>query len=172
MLAIAAHAAAPAEPARETVRTTSAPILVDADWDLLLPANERQSPPEPPPPLHNYLGEGSPAAKQTGSAAVNAKLDGQLIKIPGFIVPLSEDSEGLVTEFFLVPYVGACIHVPPPPPNQIVYVKPMEPVQAPGLGDAYWVTGRMHVQTRNTPLASAAYSITADKVVPYTYDKK
>ena len=135
MLAIAAHAAAPAEPAREAVRTTSAPILVDADWDLLLPANERQSPPEPPPPLHNYLGEGSPAAKRTGSAAVNAKLDGQLIEIPGFIVPLSEDSEGLVTEFFLVPYVGACIHVPPPPPNQIVYVKPMEPVQAPGLGD-------------------------------------
>ena len=37
--------------------------------------------------------------------------------------PLEEDSEGPVLEFFLVPYVGACIQVPPPPPNQIVYVK-------------------------------------------------
>src|SRR6187549_1707175 len=49
-------------------------------------------------------------------------LDGKSVRIPGYMVPLEDDSE-IVSEFLLVPYVGACIHTPPPPPNQIVQVK-------------------------------------------------
>ncbi|HTU52118.1 MAG TPA: DUF3299 domain-containing protein, partial [Acidobacteriaceae bacterium] len=49
-------------------------------------------------------------------------LSGKRVSIPGFMVPLEDDLD-VVTEFLLVPYAGACIHVPPPPPNQIVYVK-------------------------------------------------
>jgi hypothetical protein len=146
-------------------------VQVDSDWDLLLPPDQRSSPPEPPAPIHGYLGEASPAATQTGSRAVNKKLDGQLLRIPGFIVPLEEDSEGRVLEFFLVPYVGACIHVPPPPPNQIVYVKAGEPFFVHGLGDAYWIVGRMHTQVRETPMASASYFMTADSIEPYEYPK-
>ena len=72
---------------------------------------------------HDYLGESGPAAvQQSANAPVNTELDGKQVKIPGFIVPLDVAKDGTVSEFFLVPYFGACIHVPPPPPNQIVYV--------------------------------------------------
>ena len=50
---------------------------------------------------------------------VNNSLDGKLVRLPGYALPL-EMAESGVTEFLLVPYVGACIHVPPPPPNQVV----------------------------------------------------
>jgi hypothetical protein len=51
----------------------------------------------------------------------NKKLDGKTVKIPGYIVPLDHIGFGVV-EFMLVPFIGACIHVPPPPPNQLIYV--------------------------------------------------
>ena len=57
---------------------------------------------------------------------LNEALNGAYVKLPGFIVPLEIASEG-VSDFILVPYLGACIHVPPPPPNQLVFVKATEP---------------------------------------------
>jgi hypothetical protein len=54
--------------------------------------------------------------------AIVEDLNGRIVRMPGYLLPL--DVIGAkVTEFLLVPYIGACIHVPPPPPNQIVYVK-------------------------------------------------
>jgi hypothetical protein len=93
------------------------------DWEALLPPTERNQAAEPPAPVHDYLGEGGMAALQAGSSKTNSKLNQLRVKIPGFIVPLDNRPDGRVQEFFLVPYFGACIHVPPPPPNQIVYVK-------------------------------------------------
>jgi uncharacterized protein len=171
LIALAANAPSAPVKSNEKAVASSKIIQVDSDWELLLPPNRRSLPQPPPTPIHGYLGESAPAAKQTGSTAVNAKLDGQMLRIPGFIVPLEEDSEGRVTEFFLVPYVGACIHVPPPPPNQIVYIKAGEPFFVHGLGDAYWIVGRMHAQVRDTPMASSSYSMTADTIEPYEYQK-
>ena len=54
-------------------------------------------------------------------------LNGQYVKLPGYVVPLESDAGGLLSEFLLVPYYGACIHVPPPPSNQIVYVRLNKP---------------------------------------------
>jgi hypothetical protein len=138
------------------------------NWDALLPQKaESTAAQTAPPPVHTYLGEAGPAAMQTGSAAANPELDGRKLRIPGFIVPLDANPEGQITEFFLVPYYGACIHVPPPPPNQIVYVKPLRPVLVKDTFNAYWITGVMHVQARNTPMASASYSMKAEKVEVY-----
>ena len=58
--------------------------------------------------------------RKRAGAVVNA-LDGAAVKIPGYLLPL-EFSDRKITEFLLVPWVGACIHTPPPPPNQIVHV--------------------------------------------------
>ncbi len=69
-------------------------------------------------------------------------LHGQLVRIGGFTLPLEMDGEKSV-EFLLVPFVGACIHVPPPPPIQIIYVKFPEGYKSRALYDAVWVTGRM-----------------------------
>ncbi len=83
-------------------------------------------------------------------------------------MPLVVDSTGVVSEFFLVPYVGACIHVPPPPPNQIVYVKLNKGgVRLGSLEDAYWITGTLHAQTNGTRLATAAYTLDASRMELY-----
>ncbi len=141
------------------------------EWDALLPERERANFRDAaPPPIHDYLGEGGKAVRQSGSTAVNTQLDELRVKIPGFIVPLVENSKGMVTEFFLVPYLGACIHVPPPPPNQIVYVKLTgDGVRFPSLEEAYWVIGTMHTQSNGTRVATAAYTIEASRVQAYVY---
>jgi len=59
------------------------------------------------------------ARKQQLSAP--AAVSGKRIAISGYVLPLSQGQQ-LVTEFLLVPWVGACIHTPPPPANQIVHV--------------------------------------------------
>ena len=58
--------------------------------------------------------------KKRANAAV-PELAGQNLALPGFVLPLEYDGKK-VTEFLLVPWVGACIHTPPPPPNQMVHV--------------------------------------------------
>jgi len=142
--------------------------VLQIDWDELLPPGTADhADTSPPPAQHNYLGESAPAAKQTGSAAVNPDLHGLMLRIPGFIVPLDLDSAGRVVEFFLVPYYGACIHVPPPPPNQIVYVRPSKPFLVKDGTDAYWITGQMRIERKRTDMASASYSMAASKIEAY-----
>jgi hypothetical protein len=122
-----------------------------------------------PPAAHDYLGEGGMAAQQVMDFSVNQALDGSTLKIPGFIVPLDVGKDGLVTEFFLVPYFGACIHVPPPPPNQIVYVRMNKGIALDSIYEAYWVVGRMKVSRKATRLGASAYQLDASKVEIYKY---
>lgn len=97
---------------------------------------------------------------------LNPALDGALVKLPGYIVPLEAGLKG-VTMFLLVPYVGACIHVPPPPPNQLVVVETPTPWPSTDLWDAVFVSGTMRWETRVTDIADAGYSMTADLIEPY-----
>ena len=76
---------------------------------------------------------------------LNEALDGEEVRMPGYIVPLELSAAG-VTTFLLVPYVGACIHVPPPPANQLVLVTTQRPWPSESLWDAVWVTGRMRTE--------------------------
>jgi uncharacterized protein len=171
----ATAATQPANKPAATVSAAAAPHKKEGarmiDWDALLPENERANyNSAPPAPIHDYLGEGGRAARQTGSIAVNRKLGEAQVKIPGFIVPLVIDASGLVSEFFLVPYFGACIHVPPPPPNQIVYVKLSKGgVRLGSLEDAYWITGTLHTQIGGTSVAKAAYTLDASRMEMYKY---
>ena len=74
------------------------------------------------------------------------KLMGKPIKIPGFAVPLEgDDGFEYVKEFLLVPTFGACIHVPPPPPNQVIYVILDKPVYFEKLMYAVWVSGIVEI---------------------------
>ena len=91
---------------------------------------------------------------------------GRQVKIPGFVVPLGFEDTA-VDEFLLVPYVGACIHVPPPPPNQIVFVTAREPVTIRGMFEAVWVTGTLNTVATSTDLAEIGYRLVADEVAPY-----
>ncbi len=74
-------------------------------------------------------------------------LNGKTVQLPGYVLPL--ESEGnKVTEFLLVPYVGACIHTPPPPANQIVHVRSLEGIEIDGLFTAVWVTGQISIEKK------------------------
>ena len=173
----AAKAPAVGTPAPSTggAATKGAPAkpgaVLELDWEELIPqdARSRFAGAGPPPPVHDYLGEGGMAAAQPMDFSVNQELDGVGVRLPGFIVPLDVGKDGLVSEFFLVPYFGACIHVPPPPPNQIVYVKMEKGIALDSIYEAYWVTGKMKIAKKATQLGAAAYSLAASKVEIYKY---
>jgi hypothetical protein len=160
-LSLVAGAVFAAEPAK----------VMTLEWtDLIPPSARGEQSAAPPAASHDYLGESGPAAvQQSVSAPVNTGLDGKQVKIPGFIVPLDVAKDGTVSEFFLVPYFGACIHVPPPPPNQIVYVTTPKGIALDSIYEAYWITGTMKMQNKSTRLGAAAYSLAADKVEIYKY---
>jgi hypothetical protein len=82
------------------------------------------------------------------------------------VVPLDFESEK-VDEFFLVPFFGACIHVPPPPPNQIVMVRLKEPLEGLGAMEVVWVFGKIKVDKVKTEIGNSGYSLFADKVEFY-----
>jgi hypothetical protein len=159
MMASLAQAADPAPGARTL------------EWTDLIPESARgEFGSAPAAAAHDYLGEAGPAAaQQTANAPVNPELNGKIVKIPGFIVPLDVAKDGTVSEFFLVPYFGACIHVPPPPPNQIVYVTTPKGIALDSIYEAYWITGTMKMENKSTRLGAAAYSLSADKVEIYKY---
>jgi len=142
------------------------------DWVDLVPESQRATyDPAPPPPVHDYL-SGDAAALATMQVMnweVNAALDGQLVRLPGFIVPLEMDEEGRVTEFFLVPYFGACIHVPPPPPNQMVYVIMDRGISLDSMYSAYWISGTMATKQRDTSLGAAAYTLAGTLAEEYKF---
>ena len=112
--------------------------------------------------------------KRAAASAVNPAIDGKMIRIPGYVLPL-EFSGTKVTEFLLVPWVGACIHTPPPEPNQIVYVKPDKAFEIRRMFDAVWVTGRIAAtgSKRSVEIVDGSadidvgYSLRASLVEPY-----
>lgn len=96
-------------------------------------------------------------------------MDGEVIRIPGYVVPIDLEANS-VREFLLVPYLGACIHVPPPPPNQVIYVKSKEDYEIDDLFDPVWVTGKIRIGSTSTDLAEASYILNADEVIRYVSD--
>ena len=157
--------------------TLSAPLWAgevrELTWAEMIPADA--PPPAPPPPIHDLSqlsdalnAEAGPAATQQSPAAPVVKaLDGQEVKLPGYIVPLDVTEEGRVTEFLLVPYFGACIHVPPPPSNQIVHVKSELGVLMDALYQPFWIEGPLQVKASSSELAEAGYQMDASKIYPY-----
>lgn len=96
-----------------------------------------------------------------------AALDGKLVKVPGFTVPL-EDFASSATEFLLVPYVGACIHTPPPPPNQLVYIKMDEGKRAKMDGwNPVWVEGVLSIEMTESVYGHVGFTISGQRVYPY-----
>lgn len=94
---------------------------------------------------------------------IRLDLIGQDIRIPGYVVPLEGDDKN-ITEFLLVPYFGACTHVPPPPANQIILVKVPKGVPLDSLYDPVWVEGKLTSESTENDIAPVGYSLTASSV--------
>lgn len=91
-------------------------------------------------------------------------LNGKSVKIPGFMVPL-EDDQRSVKEFLLVPSPQACIHVPPPPPNQMVYVRMKRGTEA-AMGPI-WVYGTLNLVTKKSMYGDASFELVGEGIEPY-----
>ena len=120
-------------------------------WEDLVPPDFNELAPQQATDHNNKMAQLQP------DAPVVDIYNGERVKVPGFIVPLEGTAE-LTTEFLLVPFFGACIHVPPPPSNQIVHVKMNEGVPVENLYDAVWVEGIFSTTRYSSDLAAAGYS--------------
>lgn len=141
-----------------------ADTVVDLTWDDLLPsdANALQQ------QFRGFVQhEGAgPATDQPVSSGVRTDWNGKTVSLPGYIVPLDYSGDG-VTAFILVPYIGACIHVPPPPANQLVLVTSQPPYKSDGVFESVTVTGMFGTAGTTTQLAEVGYALSADKIEPY-----
>jgi hypothetical protein len=151
----------------------------EISWDDLMPKGWM---PPPIEPVHDFFGDGSSSGQTPGGQALEGQassddlnpinipvpilepapivqeLDKLKLRIPGYVIPIKYDDES-ISEFLLVPYVGACIHVPPPPENQIIYVKLSKPLMTTNFWEPVWVNGDMKAQMSMTKYATAGYQL-------------
>lgn len=150
--------------------------ITELNWQMLIPKDFQMENPldDLTQDQLDQITDSSPEAQRLqelmeearNSAPVVEDLNDKVVKLPGFVVPVEFDGSE-VSEFLLVPYFGACIHVPPPPANQIVYVKSEKGLELQGLFAAVWVTGKMKTLHQSNELAEAGYTIEAYEVTPY-----
>lgn len=153
------------------------PLTVD--WLDLLPAEDYQAMLDMPDIEHggglDAEGNFSNSLRQRDaslpevmySKRVVGEYDGKALRIGGYPVPLETDGDGRYTRFFLVPYAGACIHVPPPPPNQIILVDYPDGIAIDDIYQPFWVQGTLRVEQTSNQLADASYHLQAERVWLY-----
>ncbi len=157
------------------------------EWDALIPAEDLAAISNPPDyilqlvdgSIDDQIGNSIKSAMNQDSQAVEVyeqalistniieEMNGKKLRIPGFVVPLEFKSEKVATSFFIVPYFGACLHMPPPPPNQIIYVESEQGVLIESLYDPVWVSGTISTELFEDQLATAAYTMTLSYLEPY-----
>lgn len=103
---------------------------------------------------------------QPQGASIRTDLDGKTVRVPGFITPLEIEGENIV-EFLLVPYLGACVHVPAPPSNQIIYVSKTSGIALEKLYEPFWITGKLKASPMTTMLADVGYHMENVEIEPY-----
>ncbi|MDC0663199.1 DUF3299 domain-containing protein [Marinobacter sp. SS21] len=140
----------------------------EIDWLELMPATDVALLENLPEVEHQGDGPASlPDEIMTGRTV--PEMDGVAGKIPGFVVPLKTTQDMRILEFFLVPYYGACIHVPPPPPNQIIHVTYPDGLKLDVLYEPVWVKGTLEIERTENDIASASYAVEAEHVELYQY---
>lgn len=162
------------------------PDFVETDWVELIPIEDLKALMTPPASL-SLIQDGSeedqlsaefpdisappsddPYQQALVSTRIKPELDGKLIRLPGFIVPLEFDDNLVITQFFLVPFFGACLHVPPPPPNQIIAASYPKGMTQETLDEAFWVYGVLNTTLTQNDIATSAYSMTVHHIEPYS----
>ncbi|MEL6694525.1 MAG: DUF3299 domain-containing protein [Pseudomonadota bacterium] len=146
-------------------------------WEELLPEGEEERLAQLYQQQMAMLYSGGPIAEgsaadqmiQIGTFNTVPELNEIKVRIPGYTVPFEFGANAEIKEFLLVPYYGACLHAPPPPPNQTVFAIADDPIRLRDLAQAVWIEGTLFTQTQESELADAAYTIRVDRVETYTY---
>ena len=181
-------------PAKENLSKQNSPIDTETslpaqafktvEWTDLMPASDLEALLNPPDYLDdvedgsfedllsNQVSNAIAAANDDQyqqalkSTTIIAEMNNQPIRIPGFIVPLEFDKKNKVTQFFLVPYFGACIHMPPPPPNQIIFVT-TKGMELDDIYNPFWITGVLKTAIIENELGTAAYTMQMQSIEMY-----
>jgi hypothetical protein len=138
--------------------------LREIDWLEMIPPEELKAMEEMAEKMWEIDHSGGQMEQLFNSANTVAEMDGVRGKLAGFVVPISVGSDAEITEFFFVPYFGACIHMPPPPPNQIVHVRPKTPITTGDIWDAFWIVGTLRVTLTDNSMAKSAYSFDLESI--------
>ena len=104
---------------------------------------------------------------QLGGFETVEALDGVLIRMPGYVVPFDFQSDSKLGEFLFVPYMGACIHTPPPPPNQIIFVRADPAIKIADIWAPYWIEGTLMTEKTENDLGNTAYALSMTKIEDY-----
>ncbi|MFN3209896.1 MAG: DUF3299 domain-containing protein [Roseovarius sp.] len=141
-----------------------ADAVIALEWRDLLPTDDKSLPGD----LQGIVphDETAMAARQPPSTGIRTDWTGRIVRLSGFIVPIDHRGTG-VTAFILVPYVGACVHVPPPPANQLVFVTTGTPYESSGMFEPVTVTGMFGTASTSTQLAEIGYALSAEEIRPY-----
>ena len=138
----------------------------ELEWTRMMPKEDYEQLQHAPPVVHI----GNKQGKQIGTLHTIPALDGRKVRLSGYVVPLASDDQNRMTEFFFVPFYGACIHVPPPPPNMMVHVVLAHGIDAPQLWDPYRLRGELHIETTSNSMAASAYDMRQAALLPYNED--
>lgn len=155
------------DPNMPSQHSTSTPLTMPM-WDTL---------PEPGEDGHRYLDwehlmprnfDFTASLSNLDDAPVVEELDGERVRIPGYVIPLDTDLDR-VYRFLLVPYVGACVHVPPPPSNQLIYAQMEEGMESAQLWEAVFVYGTLSAEKAVTEWGNTGYVLEVERWEPYTW---
>lgn len=157
----------------------------EIEWIALMPAEDLEVLMNPPEAIFDIAdgSEGDSIAALSENANVDAETkrfrealksttvvpayNNRNIRVPGFLVPLDSNEEQKVTSFFIVPYFGACLHLPPPPPNQIIYSTSKEGIALEDVAQPFWFEGKLTIETLKNDMGVAAYTLKLDKATIY-----
>ncbi len=175
---------------RDSARFTSTRQYQPLSWDALLPdaekallgkaqSNQSTQNAQQNLPLHEQVFQSIQRTfddeYQQALISVNTvdRFNGKHVELNGFIVPVETNAQREITAFFIVPYFGACIHYPPPPPNQIVFVSLNNAHEQGGIGrieiqQAYTFSGEFSTGLYEDPQGTSAYLLDVVEIKPYT----
>jgi hypothetical protein len=114
-------------------------------------------------------GSADDTMEQIGTFNVVEDLNGKRIRVPGYVVPFDFSADAEHKEFLLVPYFGACLHTPPPPPNQIIFIKADPAAKILDIEDPVWIEGTLSTGKFTSDLGNSAYELKLSKLEPYEY---
>ncbi|WP_444941623.1 DUF3299 domain-containing protein [Microbulbifer sp. ZKSA004] len=157
----------------------------EVSWEELIPKDDLDALLNPPEYIDDIV-EGSTADSMPNTSAIAStsenesryqaaltstrikpEFDNQQIRIAGFIVPIEFNDELTISNFLFVPYFGACIHLPPPPPNQVIHGSFSEGVQVDALYEPFSIEGKLRTLKIESEFGTAAYSMEVDNIQPY-----
>lgn len=134
----------------------AAATFKETDWLELMPPDEVEA-------MLNASQSGiidhSMKGSQHGTFRTIPEMDGKKLKMAGYVVPMEFTDDGKVKEFYFVPYFGACIHMPPPPPNQLILARLSKPIDPPDIYEAFWVSGTLKIERTESDMAETAYAM-------------